>query len=313
MWYKKLASNHNMAGVVRHKPQAASRRLQAKSLKHGACSLKHEKGVALISAIIVITMVSIMLTTYVALTINERQRVERQSIMVSAEYIARAGLEQAFLDLSCEYGRDGDWSNNNPPFEINGKLINGGVVVDPASAVFSEDVDKKRSNYVMFYNWTDFSGDSLTQYKIEIAFAAEIPANCPGASCAFLPNRLWVKSTGKIKDSAGNTLDEVALVQIASIGRVKNITLDRIYNKLTPAETEANAGDEIRIAAARLKEGAAGITIDKTLIIKGGYGTDFSDGSRDTTTNFSIIDNSLGTAVTISGSAVVTMGGVRIE
>ena len=132
------------------------------------------------------------------------------------------------------------------------------------------------------------------------------------ADTAFLSNRLWVRSTGTVTVTG----DTVTLTQLARVKRVKNITIDgglgRLYDTLEPAETEASAGHELRISGDTLDED---VTIGgKNVTIKGGYGFDFSDGSRDTSKNVSTLtDSGLAPMVTLSGAGTVIMGGVRIE
>lgn len=274
---------------------------------------KNEKGIALILAIIVVTMVSLLLTSYVAMTISERKRVEHESAAASAEYIARAGLERAFFDLSCEYEKDRDWINEN---RINGRIINnqnGDDIVDagegmPAFNLGAQtEAPGERSDYQDFYG-TDASRIAFADgtYWVEIAFVNNTTDD------AFLANRLWVRSTGTVTATGGT----VTLTQLARVKRVKNITIDgglgRLYDTLDPAETEANTGDELRITGDILDED---VTIGgKNVTIKGGYGYDFSDGSRDTSKNVSTLkDSGAAPVVTLSGAGTVIMGGVRIE
>lgn len=293
----------------------------------------NQKGIGLIGAIIVIMMVSIMLTGYIATVISERQRVVHEAAAASAEYVARAGLEKAFFDLSCEYDRDRSWLDDTT---INGIGIDGGSgVPDAASSTsYSNDDDgdgdniapEAQSNYVPFYPESSFDdgqplggGEYNGDYRLWVAFVTEDSAQCPGSSCAFKDNRVWVKSTGRLKDTAGNTIDEVTLTQLAKVKPVKNITQGLLYDTLDytnaspkSAVDSADSSDEIRVSGTVLDED---VTIaDKTLTIRGGYGYDFSDGSRDTSLNDTTLkDSAGGSTVDISGAGTITMGGVRIE
>jgi len=272
----------------------------------------NKKGIALITAIIVVSMVSLMLTSYIATVIAERKRVEHETATASAEYIARAGLEKTFIDLSCEYEKDGSWIDDNT---INERIIddNGNGVLNAGEGMPlpTANVDPDMSDYQRFYGTPAvplaFAGGN---YEVWIAFVKNTAGN------AFKDNRLWVKATGRVLDTAGNTIDEVTLTQLARVRRVKNITIDtglgRLYDYLDPAEGEANSGNEIRIIGATLDED---VTIaNKTITIRGGYGYDFSDGSRDTSANRTTLkDSAGGSVVDISGTGTVTMGGVRIE
>ena len=266
--------------------------------------MRKDKGIALILAIIVVTMVSLLLTSYVAITISERKRVEHELAAGSAEYIARAGLEKAFFDLSCEYEKDRSWINGGASNKING--VDAFV---PTILSGSQD-PTNRSDYQNFYpNPPIAFADG--GYTVEIAFVNN------ATDTAFLPNRLWVRSTGTVYAPDGVTvMDRVTLTQLARVKRVKNITIDgglgRLYDTLDPAETEANTGDELRITGDILDED---VTIGgKNVTIKGGYGFDFTDGSRDTSKNVSVLtDSGVAPMVTLSGSGTVTMGGVRIE
>lgn len=297
---------------------------------------KNSKGIALISALIIITLVSILLTSYVAVTISEKNRIKHQTNAASAEYIARAGLEWAFLDLSCEYNKDGDWTDDNT---INNRVINASnydFVVDPGEGMldatdivsFSNDDDKDgdnlppetQSNYVPFYLATPFSDG---EYAVDIAFIATDPDNCPGPGCTFKNGRLLVRSTGTVTQTA----DSVTLIQLARGKPIKNMDIDggagRLYDvldALPPLESAvdtAEPNNRIRIAGARID---GDVLIDnllagETLRIQGGYGYSFTDGSRDTTANQSILEDTVGgnEVIRISGSGKVIMGGVRIE
>ncbi len=287
--------------------------------------MRKDKGIALILAIIVVTMVSLLLTSYVAITISERKRVEHESAAASAEYIARAGLEKAFFDLSCEYEKDRDWINDDT---INGRIINddgnGTLEAGEGMPAFNlgaqTEAPNERSNYQRFYINVGFPDAvaPIGNYTVDIAFVNN------AADTAFLSNRLWVRSTG-IATATGDT---VTLAQLARVKRVALVETDagtgdlveieRLYDYVDDPSgsavddaATAGANHEIRISGSTLDQDVA---VDKSVTIKGGYGFDFTDGSRDTSKNVSTLtDSGLAPMVTLSGSGTVTMGGVRIE
>lgn len=278
--------------------------------------LKNQRGIALILAIIVVTMVSILLTSYVAVVISEKRRTEHETAIASANYIARAGLEQAFFDLSAEYGKDTNWTDDDRINDIIINDLNGNGVVDAGEGMPDiTDGDNNQTTYQLFYNNVPFSDGA---YTAEISFLKQ---DCP-VSCAFRLNRLWVRSSGTVT----STGDTVTLTQVAKVRPVKNVTQEILYDTLdyndvvpeSAVDTAASAAmqNEIRIAGEILSSEAISINIPNIvvgddLVITGGYGYDFTDGSRDPSLNQSIIKGSL----VISGDAAATvrMGGVTIE
>lgn len=282
---------------------------------------KGNKGMALILSIVVVTMVSVLLVSYVATVINEKKRIEHELSAGSAEYIAKAGLERTFLDLSCEHDRDEDWVDGgvdpNPQNEING--IAASV---PTIGTGTED-PLNRSDYQDFHTAVNFPDVATPtgNYTVQIAFVNN------AADSAFRENRLWVRSIGTVTATGDSvTLEQLATIQAVALVEVDGsgdlVEIERLYGTLDdPSDSLVDdamaiaANHEIRIAGATLDED---VTIDPgggTLIIKGGYGYDFTDGSRDTSAHISILEDSAGadTVVTISGSGTVEMGGVRIE
>ncbi|MDP1853636.1 MAG: hypothetical protein Q8L26_05495 [Candidatus Omnitrophota bacterium] len=292
---------------------------------------KNNKGMALIMAIIVVTMVSALLTAYVAMTISERKRAEHEMATGSAEYIARAGLEQAFIDLSCEYDKDKSWADGTGG-AANGTVANSNnkinrvaaAVPSPSSAgTDPDDPSDIRSDYQDFYVDVDFpdAANSVGKYTVKIAFGKTV-----ASANTFVPGRLWVRSTGKVYNSDGSIKDQVTLTQLArikSLALVKVIPatrafveIERLHDTLdSPLEspsavdnlTAATNDHEIRISAETLTW--ENVTIGQGVTIKGGYSYNFTDASRNTGLNRSIITGS----VTISGAGTSTMGGVGIQ
>lgn len=280
---------------------------------------RKDKGIALILAIIVVTMVSLLLTSYVAMTVSERKRVEHEMAAGSAEYIARAGLERAFFDLSCEYEKDRSWINGGVS-----NTINGVPAVVPAIVVGTD-----RSNYQNFYpNPPIAFADG--GYTVEIAFVNNVD------DTAFLASRLWVRATGTVTATGDSvTLTQLARVRLVALVETDATTGDllqtvRLYDTLdNPGDSlvdnpeaehhfpaDPNIEREIRISGAELDENVLidALTAGDNLVIKGGYGYDFTDGSRDTSKNVSTLkDSGAAPVVTLSGAGTVIMGGVRIE
>lgn len=277
-------------------------------------------------AVIVVVMVSLLLTTYVAMTISERKRIEHEAAGASAEYIAKAGLERVFFDLASEYEKDKSWINGNT---INGVIINGtsndtldttldlGEGMPTFNLTAQTEAPNERSNYQKFYTGVNFPNAtaSVGNYTVNISFLNN--AN----DTAFMPNKLWVCSTGTVNA----TNDSITLTQLARNMPVArgNITgaptpefaINKTYDYLDQAGNSAVlewvAPDEIRIAPAIIN-GTVNITGGSGLIIKGGYDFDFTNASRNTDEHQSILTSATEPVVNITGGTVV-MGGVRIE
>ena len=310
---------------------------------------RQQRGIALITAIIVVSMVSIMLTTYVATVIMERKRVTHETATASAEYIARAGLEKAFIDLSSEHDRDQTWVEVDSSTGIYPNLNNridaiAAAVPDPTLTDTFNDGYEIRSDFQEFYPETNFDdGQAFGEgdYRVWVAFATNAASGgptCPSGGCDFREGRIWVKSTGRIKDDNDNTVDEVTITQIAKVSAVALVevddtapgrplveieeeygTIDYPTNSAEANPAARTSDHELRVSGASLDEDVD-ITMGagETLMIRGGYGYDFSDGSRDTSLNNTTLLDASGapTVVTISGgdsSSIVTMGGIRIE
>ncbi|MFQ5680577.1 MAG: hypothetical protein ACE5GG_00765 [Candidatus Omnitrophota bacterium] len=297
-----------------------------------------EKGVALILAISVVTVISILLTGYVAVTISERNRAQHNVAGGAAYYIAQAGAEQVFFDLAAEIDKDGDWSDDH---RINQRIINdsnndgaldsgaGEGMPDPTSSgsFESSSPPQQRSKYVPFYSNVSFGGGSSAgAYDVDIAFVTDGPDSCPGSSCKFRPNLLWVRAKGVHQSGETITLKHLANGRKS----VKNQTLTILYNSLDRNNTRPDSAvdtaaansvpNELRIATAKIDEPVTinindismSSSVDMTIF--GGYGPDFNNGSRNPASNISLLKNSRGGAVvTISGSGTVIMGGIRIE
>lgn len=293
--------------------------------------MRKDKGIALILAVIVVTMVSALLTGYVVMTISDRKRAEHEMAAGSAEYIARAGLERAFIDLSCEYEKDKSWADGtggaangtvaNPNNKIN--RVAAAVPSPSSPGTDPDDIGDMRSDYQNFYVDVDFPdvANSAGKYTVKIAFAR--PSSGYGA---FIPSRLWVRSTGTVYNPDGSIKDKVTLTQLARVKPLALVevvpatkalveiesfhdTLDSPFYSPTAVDDPMAATNdhEIRISGETLA--TESVTIGQGVTIKGGYSYNFSDASRDTGSNRSIITGS----VTISGAGTTTMGGVRIE
>jgi len=187
-----------------------------------------------------------------------------------------------------------------------------------------DNSDLKRSDYKKLYSNVSFpdSTSPTGTYSVDIAF---VKLN----SSTFSPNSIWVKATGNFIEN-GAILDSITLTQFARVKTVALVEIDpltgafvkieRLYNSLDqPGDSAvdnamaATNDHEIRISGEDLDEDVT-IVPGSILTIKGGYGYDFSDASRDTYNNISKLkDTAADPAVTISGTGTVIMGGVRIE
>jgi hypothetical protein len=284
----------------------------------------NNKGVVLLITIIIVSLASVLLVSYLATVVSEKRRVEHETSAGIVHYIAQAGLEQTFLDLNLEHDGDGSWVNGGA-----GNTINGVSAAVPAcvgnTCGYTDDGQSGsiHSDYQNFYVDVDFPGtDPLGTYTVEIAFVNNT------TDTAFLGSRLWVRSTGT--ESA--TGDSVSLIQIAKVRMVKNETLGILYDTLDyqddpPASSAVDNAlgestpNEIRIAGTSLDEDVTIVMSDISgdsgadLTIKGGYNYDFEETTRNPASITSLLRDTTGgdTVVTVSGSGTLVIGGVDIQ
>jgi len=235
------------------------------------------KGIVLLVVVLIITVISVYLASYVIWAVYDQRNLMRQQKADKAEQLAFAGLERAKADLFL----DDNWLDG----DINGA---------PVSTPDSNDPDK----ICALYSETSFGEGS---YKVDIDYLQN-PASCT-AGCSFYARRIRVRSTGYIPNATAPQVSK-PLEEIVSLYTVKNLTQSKFYSLLQPAIDGSSSGDTLAVTGAVLNEN---ITISSNVNIEGSYDTDFQ--YRDYVNYHSRISGN----VTVTSPANVTMGGITIE
>ena len=235
------------------------------------------KGVILLVALIVMTVLSLTLPAYVIWSIWDQKNLFLQQKIELANTLAQAGLNRATLDL---YLDTDSWLDG----EING------------NAVHLYDNSSPDAFWTLYADAATFTPENLS-YRVEIRYLYDT------TNARFYDKRMWVRSTG-ITPNASRTVEE-----LVNSGVVKNLTQNLIYSSLQTAITEALTNgwnnNDIAIAATTLTEN---IVIGALRInIRGCYDPVFS--YRSCSEFNSVIQ---GNVLVVTGADVI-LGGLTIK
>lgn len=232
-----------------------------------------QKGVVLISVILVVVVGMVYLSSSTFLTLYDQKNLQREKKVQGAEFFAQSGLERAMLDLYL----DGDsWLDG----EINGNPVNLPEGGNP---------DKYHELY-------------KDQPLADGFYTVEIDYLQTGGG-GFYDKCMLLRSTGRASDNTQKILE-----QMVFLCTVKNLNQDKKYISLQTAVNEAQNNETIAIMQGLLAENVTiNPAVQKIYKIQGGYDSSFQYRSVSNYPTIIVGD------IKVLGQAEVEFSGVTIK